>query len=66
MQKWKRKGEKNNARINEKKKKGERSEKLHTVIKKTEVCLIANKNKNSLLKLSCSKKNWIIEYILQS
>ena len=23
-------------------------------------------HKNSLLKLSCSKKNWIIEYILQS
>ena len=41
---------KNNARINEIKK-GERSEKLNTVIKKTEVCLIA-KNKGLRLELN--------------
>ena len=41
---------KNNARINEIKK-GERSEKLNTVIKKTEVCLIT-KNKGLRLELN--------------
>ena len=48
---------KNNARINEIKK-GERSEKLNTVIKKTEVCLITKKKglelNKAILDIACS------------
>ena len=51
MQNEKEKVRKNNARINEIKKKGERSEKLNTDIKKTEVCLIT-KNKGLRLELN--------------